>query len=723
MSYLEEFKTQIINRDFPKFFQLWEEYCNNDTVDVEEFVQLLQMIKSAEVAKPVGGIIETALPLWRCITDKKEQYEVLKHIIDLQTTQSETLAELTLQFIKDIHGQDPLFNERLRLVGLRSKENFQGAISNYDLLAHMKVGNFVFHHGGWGTGEIMEISPVREQIAVEFENVSGRKHITFSNAFKTLIPINHEHFLARRFADPDTFEQEARENPVAIIKLLIQDVGPKSAAEIKDELCELVIPEKDWTKWWQGARAKIKKDPMIETPDNLKDPFRLRKAELSQEDRLKKAMKNKSGVEEVILSTYNFMRDLPNAKKHQDITKTLLDQTVALLSQGDLTPAQELQIYILLEIMFSYQVEAKNSEFLVRKHERIDEVINAIDILALKKRAMHIVRECRPDWAELFLKMLLAQQQSAIRDYLLKELNQGSSKALLVKNIQELVLNPTTHPEFVAWYFHKIVAEPDSELPFSSKKELCKFFEAFLILFSFIENKPEYRELSKKMYNLLSGKRYAVVRSIIEGTEIDFIKEFLLLVAKCQSLTDHDIKNLHSLAQVVHPSLAKSRQQKSQSNADGHTIWTTEAGYTKTQERLKQIATKEMIENAREVEAARALGDLRENSEYKFAVEKRHRLQGEMKSLSDMLNKARVITKDDIFPDEVSVGSVVSIKNDAGQVSKYTILGPWDADAESNILSFQSKLAQAMIGSREGDTFQFKDEDYTIESIRNIFDK
>lgn len=722
MSYLEEFKTQIISRDFPKFFQLWEEYCNNDTVDVEEFVQLLQMIKNTEVAKPVGGIIETALPLWQCITDKKEQYEVLKHIIDLQTTQSQTLADLALEFIKTIHGDDPLFNERLRLVGLRSKENFQGAISNYDLLAHMKVGNFVFHHGGWGTGEIMEISPVREQITVEFENVSGRKYITFSNAFKTLIPIHSNHFLARRFADADKLEQEARDNPVAIIKMLIQDVGPKTAAEIKDDLCELVIPEKDWTKWWQGARAKIKKDPMIETPENLKDPFRLRKAELSQEDRLKKVMKNKSGIEEVILSTYNFMRDLPNAKKHHDITKTLLDQTLKLLTQDELTPSQELQIYILLETMFNHQVEAKHSEFLVRKHEKIEDVINAIEILALKKRAMNIVRECRPDWDQLFLKMLLSQQQSAIRDYLLKELN-TSSKTLLIKNLKELMINPTTYPEFVVWYFHKIVADPDSELPFSDKQGLCEFFEAFLILFSYLENKPEYRDLLKKMYNLLSGNRYAVVRGIIEGTSLEFIKEFLLLVAKCQTLTDHDVKILRSLAQVVHPSLEGKKQQKSQANADGHTIWTTDAGYAKTQERLKHIATKEMIENAREVEAARALGDLRENSEYKFAVEKRHRLQGEMKSLSDMLNKARIITKDDIFPDEVCVGSIVSVKNDAGQVTTYTILGPWDADAESNVLSFQSKLAQAMIGCREGDTFQFKDEDYTIGNIKNIFDK
>ena len=105
----------------------------------------------------------------------------------------------------------------------------------------------MFHTAGWGTGEIIEVSSVREQLAVEFENVSGNKYITYLNAFKTLIPLPKEHFLARRFADADALEKEAKEDPVAVFKILLRDLGSKSAAEVKDELCELVIPEAEWT--------------------------------------------------------------------------------------------------------------------------------------------------------------------------------------------------------------------------------------------------------------------------------------------------------------------------------------------------------------------------------------------------------------------------------------------------------------------------------------------
>jgi transcription elongation factor GreA-like protein len=72
-------------------------------------------------------------------------------------------------------------------------------------------------------------------------------------------------------------------------------LGPKTAAEIKDELCELVIPEEDWAKWWQNTRTKIKKDTMIEAPEDLRQPFALRHdSEVTHEDRLRKLLEGKT---------------------------------------------------------------------------------------------------------------------------------------------------------------------------------------------------------------------------------------------------------------------------------------------------------------------------------------------------------------------------------------------------------------------------------------------
>lgn len=723
MTYLQDFQTQLSNRNFAKFLQLWEEYCSSDQVDVEEFQQILITVKSSEYAKSFGKLVETALPLWQCIQNKDDLYTTLKLLIDLETTNTPLLADLSLNALQEKYGSDPHFNERLRLIGLRTRENFQGAISNYDLLFHMQKGKFVFHQGGWGTGEVVEISPLRQQVTIEFENVAGRKHLIFENAFKALIPLNDDHFLARRFADPDLLEKDAREQPVAVIKMLLRDLGPKTAGEIKDELCELVIPEKEWTKWWQATRAKLKKDPLVEAPEGLKEPFRLRKAAKSSEEILKKAAHAHSDISTFIQSTYNLLRDMPSGNKDLAVRNSLKEQLLSRLSDPSITPEQELQLCICLESQFSEEVEGKAAKDLIQKLPNVDEAIDSIEIIALKKRALMLVREHRKDWTKIFLGLLLTIKHSSLRDYICKELNQGQSKAQLQGALEKLLHHPATHPDCYLWYFQKLIGkDSDTALPFSDKEGQCRWFESFLVLLSHIENRPDQRDLTKKMYTLLSGKRYAIVRAIMEGSSLAFVKEFLLLASKCHTLGDHDMKILRSLAAVVHPSLGKPETSTKETNKN-NVIWTTEEGLIKTQEQVKRIGTIEIVENAREIEAARALGDLRENSEYKFALEKRARLQNELKTLSEQLGRARVITKDDIHPNEVDIGSVVEVVDAHGKKVVYTILGPWDANPDKNILSFQSQFAQAMLGCKKGETFDFRHQKLTITGVRSYLDK
>jgi len=164
---------------------------------------------------------------------------------------------------------------------------------------------------------------------------------------------------------------------------------------------------------------------------------------------------------------------------------------------------------------------------------------------------------------------------------------------------------------------------------------------------------------------------------------------------------------------------SKEEWEALQKVKEAEVIWTTQEGYQKLQKRINHIGTVETVDNAREIEAARAHGDLRENAEYKFALERRSRLQGELKTLTHQLNLARILTKEDMTVDQVDVGAIVSLSNSNGAKITYTLLGPWDADPEQNILSFQSKLAQAMMGHKEGETFDFQGESYTVKGIKS----
>ncbi len=717
MSYLKDFQTHIANHDYPAFLKLWEEYCSGDEIEGEEVREILRSVKGSDIADPFGRHVERVLPLWKKLPVSDVSHDVLKLILDIQTTNNENYAQLAYNHLQERYSDHKHFNEKIRLVGLRSKEKFQGAISNYELLTHMEKGSFVFHTGGWGVGEISDVSLVREQLVIEFDYVPGKKEISFASAFKTLVPVPNDHFLALRFGNPDLLEQKAKENPVEVIRMLLRDLGPKTAAEIKDELCELVIPAEEWTRWWQTTRAKIKKDTMIETPDELRDPFRTRQSEVTHEERLQKVLENKPDANTLIQMVYSFLKDFPETLKNSDFKSTLLSKMKEVLSYPELTHAQELQIHFFLQDL-NIAKELPQIAEVIKKTASIEELINAIIVLSFKKRALTEVHRVLPNWQELFLDLFFKLGQAPLRDYVLSELLDAKANQELNAKFDELCTYPYRYPNAFLWYFQKLMNQ--KEIPFSDKMGKVRFFEGLLILLSRLENDTDHRDLVKKIHALISNGRYAIVRKIMQDATVDNVKEFLLLATKCHSLSDHDHKILHSLAEVAHPSIAKMRKKQGASDGGSQVIWTTAEGFQKLQHKIQQIATIETIENAKEIEIARSHGDLRENAEFKAALEKRDRLQSELKFLSEQLNRSRVISKEDVSTDEVGIGAVVECQNSKGQKLAYTLLGPWDANPDKHILSFQSKLAQVITGKKVGDKFKFQDEDYTIVAIKSF---
>lgn len=718
MSYLKDFQTQISNHNYPAYMRLWEEYCVSDEVDPLELKTILVNVKACEFAEPFGKYVEKILPLWEMLPESPQKHELFRIIIDIETTNHEQLRQMVMDYLQNRYGNDKGFGEKIRLIGLRGKESFQGAVSNFELLNHMAKAKFVFHTGGWGVGEIVDVSTIRQQLSVEFEYVPGKKDISFANAFKTLIPIPDDHFLALRFGNPDLLEKNAKENPAEIIRVLLRDLGPKTAAEIKDELCELVIPEEDWAKWWQNTRTKIKKDTMIEAPEDIRQPFVLRLTEVSHEERLRKLLDGKPEIGHFIQMIYSFMRDFPETLKNQDFKAFLQTKLQEALGFPELSDGELLQLHFFLEDL-SGEKKYPQAQEIVKNSKTIEALVQSIAILAYKKRALIVARKVRPDWKELFLNLLLTIDQNPLRDYIFGELSHPETEKELKRKLEDLWVHPSRYPDVFVWYFQKIMTQ--SDLPFADKEGKNRFFEALFVLLNFVEQSTEHRELVKKINTILTQGRFAIVREIMQGANVETLQEFILLASKCHSLSDHDQKILHSLAEVVQPSMAGTRK-KQDNVSESNVIWTTEEGFKKVKDRMQQIATVETVQNAKEIETARSHGDLRENAEFKSTLEKRDRLQSELKGLSDQVNRARVITKADIVTDEVGIGCVVEFKNQDGKTLIYTILGPWDAEPNLGILSFQSKLAQEMKGLSVGDKFKFQGEEFTITTIRSYLD-
>jgi transcription elongation factor GreA len=130
----------------------------------------------------------------------------------------------------------------------------------------------------------------------------------------------------------------------------------------------------------------------------------------------------------------------------------------------------------------------------------------------------------------------------------------------------------------------------------------------------------------------------------------------------------------------------------------------TASGLRRLKEELKQLQTVERLKISREIEVARAHGDLRENAEYHAAKEKQSHIEGRILHLNDWIARAEVIDVSKLSGDKVVFGATVKLLDvETDKEVTYTLVGELEADIKRRLISVTSPLARGLIGKAVGD--------------------
>ena len=130
----------------------------------------------------------------------------------------------------------------------------------------------------------------------------------------------------------------------------------------------------------------------------------------------------------------------------------------------------------------------------------------------------------------------------------------------------------------------------------------------------------------------------------------------------------------------------------------------TASGLRRLKEELKQLQTVERLKISKEIEVARAHGDLRENAEYHAAKEKQSHIEGRIVHLSDWIARAEVIDVSKLSGDKVVFGATVRLVDAENEKEvTYTLVGELEADIKRRLISVTSPLARGLIGKAVGD--------------------
>ena len=139
------------------------------------------------------------------------------------------------------------------------------------------------------------------------------------------------------------------------------------------------------------------------------------------------------------------------------------------------------------------------------------------------------------------------------------------------------------------------------------------------------------------------------------------------------------------------------------------------------EEELDTLKNTRRGEIAKEIERAKAMGDLSENAEYQQAREDQAAVEGRINEIKYILKNAEIVTHKQT--DTVEVGATVSLrKKYAKTETDFQIVGSEEMDMANRKVSHTSPLGSALLGHEAGDSVTVEtpggEAVYHIEAIK-----
>ena len=126
-------------------------------------------------------------------------------------------------------------------------------------------------------------------------------------------------------------------------------------------------------------------------------------------------------------------------------------------------------------------------------------------------------------------------------------------------------------------------------------------------------------------------------------------------------------------------------------------------------EELKTLEHEFRVELPKEIRTAVAMGDLRENSEYKAALERQAYVRARISQLRERLGSINSLNMNQIPRDKAGLGSKVELLDlDSDEEIRYQLVFPEVADLENGLISIASPIGRSIMGRKEGDTVRVK---------------
>ncbi|MDQ4121556.1 MAG: transcription elongation factor GreA [Acidobacteriota bacterium] len=148
----------------------------------------------------------------------------------------------------------------------------------------------------------------------------------------------------------------------------------------------------------------------------------------------------------------------------------------------------------------------------------------------------------------------------------------------------------------------------------------------------------------------------------------------------------------------------------------------------KLQAELKELDYELTVTLPREIKKAVEYGDLRENAEYKAALERQEILTSRTRQLRERLHQLGSLDLSKIPDDRVAYGSIVELYDpDKDESVTYRLVTPEESDPGKGFISTVSPIGRSLMGKEEGDEVRVQTpaglRTFEIQKLKTLHDQ
>ncbi len=533
---------------------------------------------------------------------------------------------------------------------------------------------------GRGVGRIAEVNMPLQTFKVDLEKANGVA-VGFRAAGKMLTLLPPEHVLRRKLEEPE--ELAAMKPPELLERTLKSYDRPLTGAEVR-AIVVGIIPARRWSSWWTSAR----KQAQVLSSGGSRQTYRWVEA-TDAESSLWQEFEQAAPRARIGL----LRRAANQSQELRDRMAAFLDDLGQGLARGQ--PALAFEIRCALE-RFGAEPTWPAEELLASLKDPLD-FFASIDPRGPREQAYRVLPDCRSDWRDVLEKRFLLETDTKAIGTIAELIDEE----LLRRCAARAQVQPHRTPAAFTWLAEGAATDP--ALRDGRQNRLLN------LLIQALRNEAfaPFRLRLKALFD--SG---GTVPKLLPELTLEEARQAEVSIRHA-ALEDYRREPLLTALHLKFPDLLADQD-------DDDDLYALPASIAAKRERLRELVEQELPANRKAIEEARALGDLRENFEYKSARQRHEYLTSLATELQQDLQRSTPIDLAAAACDKLRIGNQAILESESGEQRTLAILGPWESAPERGIISYESDLALKLLGSEPGAEVEMNGETFTLQAIETL---